>query len=283
MLTREITRFKQLFRKHLGHTTNFWNLTSRNIPVGQGYDELMAEQYRRVHFNLITAWVELSPRETILKTDLFAEAMCPLRAFLPDILKINRNTTGIDISSEICRRARDMAAKYCRGDLPEIISCDIRQLPFGNASFDLIISDSTLDHFSDKGDIILALRELARVLKPGGTLIITMDNKSNITEPLFRFWILVGLAPFYIGKTYSMSELKQGLKNAGLLIKDCRTIMHNPRYFTKLIVAVIRKIRGENGNHQIRALLDFLDGLEKTKFNLLTAQFIAVKAVKPLQ
>ncbi|MFC1958333.1 methyltransferase domain-containing protein [Chloroflexota bacterium] len=249
---------------------------------GQNFDELLAEQYRQVHLNLLTKWVDITSGQTVLKTDLFAEALCPSRAFLWDMLKINANVIGIDISTEISSEAKTRAAHYAPNSLAAYITCDVRQLPFASNSFNLIVSDSTLDHFRHKNEIVTALFELSRILKPGGTLFITMDNKGNLTEPLFRLWIRFRLAPFYIGKTYSIGELKQALVQAGLRIMESTAIIHNPRFFTKLIVTVLHRIEPTRFNQWINKLINLLDSLENRKTKYLTAQFIVVKAVKPI-
>jgi SAM-dependent methyltransferase len=233
---------------HKDHDAGYWNLTARKTLLGQDYDEVMAEQYRWVHLELLARWVDLSRARSILKTDLFAEAMCPGRAFLWEMLKINASVTAMDLSGEICSRAGKAASIYAPDNLPKILTCDVRKLPFADRSFDLIISDSTLDHYNNKADIFLSLQELKRVLSPGGTLVITMDNGGNITEPLFRLWIHLGLAPFYIGKTYSIRELKKSLEEIGLGISDETAIMHNPRFFTKMGVRLVRLLRGDRGS-----------------------------------
>jgi SAM-dependent methyltransferase len=256
------------------------NKIGSKIVNGQDFDELLAEQYRRIHLNLITRWTYITAGKVILKTDLFAEALCPSRAFLWDMLKTNCNVIGVDICTEITSQAKTTAAQYASNSA-EYVNCDVRQLPFTSNSFDLIVSDSTLDHFHHKDDIITALSELSRVLKPDGTLIITMDNKGNLTEPLFRLWILLGLAPYFIGKTYSIKELKQALARVGLRVIDSTAIIHNPRFFTRKIVTLIRHIKLPLFDHWIRRGLVFLDGLENRKTKYLTAQFIAVKATKP--
>lgn len=259
----------------------YWGHVARNMANGQYFDEALAEQYQRVHLNLVARWADTTNSQMVLKTDLFAEALCPSRVFLWDILKRNSNITGIDISAKITSQAKTNAAQYAAGSSAEYITCDIRQLPFADTSFELIISDSTLDHFGNKREIVTALSELKRILKPGGTLIITMDNKGNLTEPLFRLWILLGLAPFFIGETYSIRELKQALAKAGLCVKDSTAIIHNPRLVTKVIIALLRKVKPTRFNHLISRGLVFLDSLENRKAKYLTAQFIAVKAVKP--
>jgi len=258
----------------------YWDNLAKNSARSTRFDDLMAEQYRRVHLNLLSRWVDVKRSGRILKTDLFAEAVHPNRAFLWEILRTNNNVVGIDISAEIASLAKMRAVQYCADSPGVYLSCDVRKLPFADNSFDLIVSDSTLDHFQHEGDIVAALSELSRVLKPGGTLVITMDNKSNFTEPLFRLWISLGLSPFFIGKTYSIKELKQTLDSVGLHVTDTTAIMHNPRFFTKAVITLIRKIAPQRFDGLIRKTLDFFDSLERRKTKYLTAQFIAAKAVK---
>jgi len=260
----------------------YWGHLATKMADGQDLDEALAEQYQYIHFDLITRWVDITTSQTILKTDLFAEALCPQRAFLWDILKRTSNITGMDISAKITSLAKNNAAQYAAGSSAEYITCDIRRLPLADTSFDLIVSDSTLDHFSNKAEIITALSELWRILKPGGTLIITMDNKGNITEPLFRLWILLGLAPFFIGETYSIRELKKALSKEGFFVKDCTAIIHNPRLITKKMIVFLRKVAPARATLWIRKLLNVLDRLENKRTKYLTSQFIAVKALKPL-
>lgn len=263
------------------YEAEYWGRIAKKIKVGQDFDQLLAEQYRRVHLDLLTSWADITNGQIILKTDLFAEAMCPSRAFLWDVLKTNNNIIGIDVSVEIVSRAK-VRAEQCAAIPAEYINCDLRRLPFTSNSFDIIISDSSLDHFNDKSEIATALSELSRVLKPGGTLIITLDNRDNLTEPFFRLWIWLGLAPFFIGRTYTIKELKQALDRVGLYVINSTAIIHNPRFFTKKVINFLRKVETTRFNYWIRRGLVFLDSLENRKTRYLTAQFIAAKAVKPL-
>ncbi|MEE9399120.1 MAG: class I SAM-dependent methyltransferase, partial [Dehalococcoidales bacterium] len=234
------------------YEAKYWDKVTKKAADGRDFDELLAEQYRRVHLNLLARWADVTTSQIILKTDLFAEALSPSRAFLWDMLKTHSNVIGIDVSGEITSWARTRAAQYAPNSSAKYINCDVRQLPFASNSFALIVSDSTLDHFRHKNEIITALSELSRVLKPGGTLIITMDNKDNLTEPLFRLWIYVGLSPIFRGKTYSIKELKQALAGVGLCVMDSTAIIHNPRFFARRTITFLRKVEPTRFNHWIR-------------------------------
>ena len=110
-----------------------------------------------------------------LKTDAFDEAVAP------GILVVLREAAAwscvMDISAPICR----LAATRQPG-LP-VVACDVRRPPFAAGAFDLAVSLSTLDHFHTAAEIDLALDALHQSLRPGGWLLITLDNLSN---PLIR-------------------------------------------------------------------------------------------------
>ncbi len=71
-------------------------------------------------------------------------------------------------------------------------------LPFADESFDVVLCDNVIDHAERPGAI---MRELARVLKPGGVLFFTV----NVHHPVYRVgawlhagWTTLGV-PFEIG------------------------------------------------------------------------------------
>ncbi|MBN1368464.1 MAG: methyltransferase domain-containing protein [Dehalococcoidales bacterium] len=265
----------------MDYNSSYWNGVAENTPKGQDYDDILAEHYRLSHLKLLSHWIDFSKPQNILKTDLFAEAMCPTRSFAWEILKTPSNFTGMDISSDICRIARETAAKIVPDKSPSFASCDLRKLPFADSSFDVIISDSSLDHYNNKAEIEIGINELVRILKPGGTLVITLDNKTNFTEPLFRLWIILKLAPYFIGKTYTMKELKYTLNKTGLKIENSCTLIHNPRFFTKVMIAAFRRFFPRRCEDWTKKRLAFYDTLGNKRTKYLTAQFIAVKASKP--
>ena len=48
------------------------------------------------------------------------------------------------------------------------MNADVRRLPLADNRVDVVLSNSTLDHFDTEQEIEESLHELARVLKPGG-------------------------------------------------------------------------------------------------------------------
>lgn len=64
------------------------------------------------------------------------------------------------------------------------MTCDIMSLPYESNSFDVVVSISVLEHLPYP-NYLLAINELYRVLKPGGTLICTCDLDAS-REPKRR-------------------------------------------------------------------------------------------------
>ena len=63
----------------------------------------------------------------------------------------------------------------------EFVVSDGRNLPFPDASFDVVFSYSVLQHFS-KEDARACIREAARVTRPGGTVLIQLANLLGLRQ-----------------------------------------------------------------------------------------------------
>jgi tRNA (uracil-5-)-methyltransferase TRM9 len=88
---------------------------------------------------------------------------------------------GVDISSNMLELARKYAAKYKFS--ADLTQADARQMPYPDESFDYAIAVATYHHIEGAEERLKALKELKRVLKPGGEAFITVWNK---WQP--RFW-----------------------------------------------------------------------------------------------
>jgi ubiquinone/menaquinone biosynthesis C-methylase UbiE len=85
-------------------------------------------------------------------------ALPPLsRLLAPELL------VGIDIDLELLSIARHRVASS--GTEATLEQADVRALPFADASFSLVIDFGTCHHIARRGN---ALREIVRVLEPGG-------------------------------------------------------------------------------------------------------------------
>jgi len=258
---------------------SYWQHIAERYRGGQHMDPALAEHTRQVNLELVRRWAPMLANPRILKTDAFAEAACPARAFAWDVHEGAQLVT-IDIAPGFSPRGKQNAvSKGHRGTSYAV--ADVRYIPFTDDSFDLVLSDSTLDHFHTADEIRVALRELARVLKPGGILIIALDNPQNVTDPLFQLWLRRGKPPFFIGETLSRKQLVQSLENLGLQATDTTAMFHYPRFFTKAVLRLMRRMAPGRCDDWARRMLQALNGLERCRTRYLTGLYVAARAVKP--
>jgi ubiquinone/menaquinone biosynthesis C-methylase UbiE len=73
-------------------------------------------------------------------------------------------SVGIDVDEAAVRYAQERLR-----DLPQVtvLAADAQGIPFGDASFDVVVSSAAFEHVHDVEGM---LREVARVLRPGGML-----------------------------------------------------------------------------------------------------------------
>jgi len=85
---------------------------------------------------------------------------------------------GIDFSAAAIRIAgRRMRSNNGRSVRISFSQADAHHLPFADAVFDFVISCETIEHLTHP---LAAVREMARVCKPGGLLYLTTPNYLNL-------------------------------------------------------------------------------------------------------
>ena len=141
---------------------------------------------------------------------------------------------GVDVSlahlASLTRRKRD-------DQVPDILTlaADAEQLPFPEAAFDWVTSSEVLEHVHRPDR---ALREMHRVLKPGGTLLVTTPNRAAVL-----LWRAVFFLPRALRRLFrrrrpeargaydeplSGPRLRAALAEAGLVVEEFRPVVFLP-------------------------------------------------------
>jgi len=224
-----------------------------------------------------SGWTGEGRRPNLLKTDLFDEVAS--RGIVPWLLARGANVTGIDVAPAIVSEAA------ARNPGLEAVVADVRLLPFAEASFDLIFSGSTLDHFESVGDIRGALGELCRVLRPGGTLILTLDNPANPliwlrNSPLLGLLRGIGIVPYQVGATLGPRALPATARAAGFEVVETTAVMHCPRVIAVAMAGPVGRLRRAWQELFLRQC-EAWEGLEQWPTRWLTGHYVAIHAIKP--
>lgn len=228
--------------------------------------------------DLVEAWVGSAPLGRCLKTDLYdevaGEGLAPLLAGLAD------EVHGVDVS------ARMVAVACARHPSLHGAVADVRDLPFADSSFDLVVSNSTLDHFDATTDITRALDELYRVLEPGGRLVLTLDNLANPLVALRQRLPLdllqrIRLVPYPVGQTLTPAGLRHAVQGAGFLVLDERALMHAPRVLAVWGCRLSERLGDARAGARALRLLRRMEGLAGRRGRYRTGYYAAVLARRP--
>lgn len=108
--------------------------------------------------------------------------------------------TAFDLSRRMLVRSR----RRLRSDRVTYVSADITRLPYPDGCFDAVVCGWVLEHLPDPRP---GLRELARVLQPGGKLLLMVTEDTLYGSMCSRMWDC---------RTYNRVELARTCADVGL-------------------------------------------------------------------
>ncbi len=172
---------------------------------------LLGEQMVRQHIPE-TAWtislLDIQPQDQILELGFGAGRALELVAAQAS----NVYVSGIDISQAMVRAASRRNARAIKSGRVTLHHGDLTTLPFPDNQFDKVFSIQTLYFWSDPRR---ALAEIFRVLKLGGTLVVTLSTGTTdsieVTE-LERYQLLLEeqIVPAMKQVGFSLVSIEQG-------------------------------------------------------------------------
>jgi ubiquinone/menaquinone biosynthesis C-methylase UbiE len=193
-------------------------------------------------------WIEPSDDKVIL------DMPCGRGFYLNMIRYVSRCTlVGAELDWDVILKAQRNV-----GHLPDITlnNANIYALPYADDTFNAAILSEILEHVDDD---VAALKEVYRVLKPGGVVAITVPNANypflwdpinRTMEMLFRTHIQHGMfAGIWANhvRLYWRDDLRAAVLNAGFMVEEERSFTHYSFPFIHNLVYGVGKPLLEGG------------------------------------
>jgi SAM-dependent methyltransferase len=132
-------------------------------------------------------------------------------------LDIYRDGFGIDGNTP--DRLRHNATRAGDANRLEVVTGDLRQMPFPSASFDAAVSAYVIDHLSRDG-VAQSLSEIARVLRPQGQFLLMVIAPDKYVRYAFPFLAAHG----YFGPRTPSEYWRTRLTTAGFTVQEEGTL-----------------------------------------------------------
>jgi SAM-dependent methyltransferase len=232
-----------------------------------------------VNADLIERWLPKAPEGRVLKTDLFDELVG--QGLVGTLTESFAAVAGIDVSPTLVDVVKPRHPQL------DARVADIRELPFEDGAFDAVVSNSTLDHFPSQTEITASLREINRVLRPGGALLVTLDNGTNpvvaARNAMPQRWRdATGLVPYDVGATCRRPrDLRALLEGAGFGVTELGAVLHCPRVIGVLVGNAVDRRDNERARRRYTRTLVGFERLSRLPTRFVTGHFIAALAGKP--
>jgi len=200
----------------------------------------------RIYWNFIYEVIVKKAIEISSKDDFVLDVGCGTGSYLIALSKGGRRCYGIDPLLDVSLlEARKRAIK----EKVDVFLCQGvgEFLPFESGVFDVVLCITTLQHV---GDQRITLREIRRVLKDKGLLLVSVPTVKNI-RTLFRE---VG-TPCYFTMRFDIRSFEKTLIDGGFRVLDMKGCGFFPPFTYKLLY-VCNRFFGDKLTRKMVELLD---------------------------
>ena len=152
---------------------------------------------------------------------------------------------GVDISLGMLKIARHNDDPLHSNHFVQVTA---EQIPFKDKTFDSVICIDLLHHLRSNGTREETIRELARVAKSDGQIVIEIKNKVNVI-----YWLLSKFNPSPVAETVSLREILLFLKTLGFSRIEMKGVGFPVPTLSPLVLIVCTKRRHVGFNENLHS------------------------------
>jgi len=125
------------------------------------------------------------------------------------------NIVGVDIWQEILGKAKKRLEKKGIENI-ELLKASGDRVPLEDNSFDIVVCINVIYNLPSKEKFVSTLKEMVRIVKPGGKIVFDIRNRLN---PLLR--LKYKLAKYYDDTAKTLPLMPYRLKDVAEYLKEC--------------------------------------------------------------
>jgi ubiquinone biosynthesis O-methyltransferase len=196
---------------------------------------------RRMHQAL--SWLD---NTNLYKNSKILDVGCGAGMMAKEIANRGYEISGIDYSYNMVKKAKDICKVNTNFSI-HFLQGDVESLPFKDSVFDAVLCLGVITYLKSEQK---ALREISRILKPGGTMILSILNKFSLAKCLDMSIVVKRRLQRVAGnrivswknrgemrkdhspiKSYFVPSLRNALRTAGFTELGCMTVQYGPLTF----------------------------------------------------
>lgn len=195
--------------------------------IGQSWDEkyrsgeskayALLETEEVLNFRVTSEIRRLSSLLDGIRGKTALEAGCGSGKFSLCLASYGYSVTSMDFVFPPLKNIRSLSVKLkISQEKMKTVRGDIERMPFKDGAYDLVFNEGVVEHWLDDKERVEVIREMARVAREGGYVVIYVPNGRH---PFYERWVRTGY-PGYLNSPpmtlYDTGKLKREMESAGL-------------------------------------------------------------------
>jgi ubiquinone/menaquinone biosynthesis C-methylase UbiE len=212
---------KQSAIRYFDENSKLW--AERYSDPGNG--ELLWERHRTI-LDLIDEW-QLSPSSRII------DVGCGAGFLTFDLARRGLQGVGIDGATSMIETCEAEAGRAGISERWQYKQADVEQIPYPDHSFDAAICCGVIEYLPEDGEL---LREVRRVLRPGGRFLLCVTNKYGYSVRLYPLFQRMKRIPGMIRVATAVRGLSTG-RRTEMMNLPFEARRHSPAQIRRALVA----------------------------------------------